>query len=134
MRFKTQLNNIQTFTSTFALPSSDLPLQPRPPSPHTLAINLATANRCPELTASLTSLGKVCWLRLEDSIVRFTIIPDQGTQVWAQLPVVRPSPLSPHPSLNPQFPGKRNPDPATNKDRTPSSNQTPTPSNPTPAL
>lgn len=40
-----------------------------------------------KLTASLTSLGKVCWLRLEDSIVRFTIIPDQGTQVWAQLPV-----------------------------------------------
>lgn len=43
-----------------------------------------------ELTASLSSLGKVCWLRLEDGIVRFTIIPDQGTQVWAQLPVVCP--------------------------------------------
>ncbi|GES62926.1 Hus1-like protein [Aspergillus terreus] len=40
-----------------------------------------------KLTASLSSLGKVCWLRLEDAAVRFTIIPDQGTQVWAQLPV-----------------------------------------------
>lgn len=28
-------------------------------------------------------------MRLEDGIVRFTVIPDQGTQVWAQLPVVR---------------------------------------------
>lgn len=42
----------------------------------------------PELTASLSSLGKVCWMRLEYDVVRFTIIPDQGTQVWAQIPVV----------------------------------------------
>lgn len=41
-----------------------------------------------ELTASLSSLGKVCWMRLEYDVVRFTIIPDQGTQVWAQIPVV----------------------------------------------
>lgn len=27
-------------------------------------------------------------MRLEESVVRFTIIPDQGTQVWAELPVV----------------------------------------------
>lgn len=27
-------------------------------------------------------------MRLEDEVVRFTIIPDQGTQVWAQLPIV----------------------------------------------
>ncbi|EAW08731.1 checkpoint protein HUS1 family protein [Aspergillus clavatus NRRL 1] len=40
-----------------------------------------------KLTASLASLGKVCWMRLEDGIVRLTIIPDQGTQVWAQLPI-----------------------------------------------
>ncbi|KAH8431383.1 checkpoint protein HUS1 family protein [Aspergillus melleus] len=26
-------------------------------------------------------------MRLEDGVVRFTIIPDQGTQVWAQMPV-----------------------------------------------
>jgi hypothetical protein len=41
-----------------------------------------------EFTASLSSLGKICWMRLEDGVVRFTIIPDQGTQVWAQLPIV----------------------------------------------
>ncbi|KAL1955828.1 hypothetical protein VTO42DRAFT_8067 [Malbranchea cinnamomea] len=40
-----------------------------------------------KLTASLSSLGKVCWVRLEDEAIRFTIIPDQGTQVWAQLPI-----------------------------------------------
>jgi Hus1-like protein. len=33
-----------------------------------------------ELTASLSSLGKVCWMRLEYEVIRFTIIPDQGTQ------------------------------------------------------
>lgn len=32
-------------------------------------------------------------MRLEDGIVRFTIIPDRGTQVWAQLPVVRNAPF-----------------------------------------
>jgi HUS1 checkpoint protein len=41
-----------------------------------------------EFTASLSSLGKICWMRLEGESVRFTIIPDQGTQVWAQLPIV----------------------------------------------
>ncbi|KAJ9257838.1 hypothetical protein DTO212C5_8814 [Paecilomyces variotii] len=40
-----------------------------------------------KFTASLSSLGKICWMRLEDEVVRFTIIPDQGTQVWAQLPI-----------------------------------------------
>ncbi|KAF9245104.1 hypothetical protein DTO013E5_7496 [Penicillium roqueforti] len=40
-----------------------------------------------KLTASLSSLGKVCWMRLEHEVIRFTIIPDQGTQVWASIPV-----------------------------------------------
>ncbi|OOQ90277.1 cell cycle checkpoint protein [Penicillium brasilianum] len=40
-----------------------------------------------KLTASLSSLGKVCWMRLEYDVVRFTVIPEQGTQVWAQIPV-----------------------------------------------
>lgn len=48
---------------------------------------LSNAATLSKLTASLSSLGKVCWMRLEDGVVRFTIIPDQGTQVWAQLPV-----------------------------------------------
>ena len=35
-------------------------------------------------------------MRLEKDFIRFTIIPDQGTQVWAQLPIVRlPLPLLP---------------------------------------
>ncbi|PYI10747.1 cell cycle checkpoint protein [Aspergillus sclerotiicarbonarius CBS 121057] len=48
---------------------------------------LANASIFSKLTASLSSLGKVCWMRLEEGFIRFTIIPDQGTQVWAQLPV-----------------------------------------------
>ncbi|KUL91809.1 hypothetical protein ZTR_01330 [Talaromyces verruculosus] len=39
-----------------------------------------------KLAASLNSLGKICWMRLERETVHFTIIPDQGTQVWAVLP------------------------------------------------
>ncbi|KAK2877802.1 hypothetical protein FQN49_001175 [Arthroderma sp. PD_2] len=46
--------------------------------------NVATFSK---FTASLSSLGKVCWVRLEDDVVRFSIAPDQGTQVWAQLPI-----------------------------------------------
>ncbi|OOF91195.1 hypothetical protein ASPCADRAFT_211481 [Aspergillus carbonarius ITEM 5010] len=48
---------------------------------------LANASIFSKLTASLSSLGKVCWMRLEEGFIRFTIIPDQGTQVWAQLSV-----------------------------------------------
>ncbi|KAJ5936125.1 Hus1-like protein [Penicillium verhagenii] len=40
-----------------------------------------------KLTASLSSLDKECWMRLEQEVVRFTIIPDSGTQVWSQIPV-----------------------------------------------
>lgn len=36
-----------------------------------------------ELTASLNLLGKVAWMRLDNNQVRFTIVPEQGTQVWA---------------------------------------------------
>lgn len=31
-------------------------------------------------------------MRLEHDVVRFTIIPEQGTQVWSQIPVVRVKP------------------------------------------
>ncbi|KZF21401.1 Hus1-like protein [Xylona heveae TC161] len=37
--------------------------------------------------ASLSSLGKVAWVRLNDEEVRFTVIPEQGTQVWAVLSI-----------------------------------------------
>ncbi|TVY60870.1 Checkpoint protein hus1, partial [Lachnellula suecica] len=40
-----------------------------------------------KLTASLSSLGKVAWVRLDDETVRFTIIPETGTQVWASLSI-----------------------------------------------
>jgi hypothetical protein len=36
-----------------------------------------------ELTAALSSLEKIAWMRLDDETVRFTVIPDQGSQVWA---------------------------------------------------
>jgi hypothetical protein len=36
-----------------------------------------------EFVASLASLGPVAWVRLNEDEVRFTIIPEQGTQVWA---------------------------------------------------
>ena len=36
-----------------------------------------------ELTAALSSLEKIAWVRLSDDTVRFTVIPDMGSQVWA---------------------------------------------------
>jgi len=36
-----------------------------------------------KFTASLASLGPIAWVRLDDKDVRFTVIPEQGTQVWA---------------------------------------------------
>ncbi|KAL2844693.1 checkpoint protein Hus1/Mec3 [Aspergillus pseudodeflectus] len=50
----------------------------------TEVVNTATFTK---LIASLSSLSKLCWMRLESNTIRFTIIPDQGTQVWAQLPI-----------------------------------------------
>lgn len=71
MRFRTQLKNTKVFSSGLIHSVSRIQLT------------------CAELAASLSSLGKVCWMRLEYDVVRFTVIPDQGTQVWAQIPVVR---------------------------------------------
>ncbi len=36
-----------------------------------------------KFTASLATLGHIAWLRLDSKDVRFTVIPEQGTQVWA---------------------------------------------------
>ncbi|KAK4152947.1 Hus1-like protein-domain-containing protein [Chaetomidium leptoderma] len=41
----------------------------------------------PKLTAALNSLEKIAWVRLDDDTVRFTVIPDTGSQVWASLSV-----------------------------------------------
>ncbi|KAK7526485.1 checkpoint protein Hus1/Mec3 [Phyllosticta citriasiana] len=38
-----------------------------------------------KFTASLASLGPAAWVRFSEDEVRFTVIPDQGTQVWAVL-------------------------------------------------
>lgn len=36
-----------------------------------------------ELIAALGALEKIVWVRLEDEIVRFIVIPDHGSQVWS---------------------------------------------------
>ncbi|KFA55096.1 hypothetical protein S40293_03576 [Stachybotrys chartarum IBT 40293] len=38
-----------------------------------------------KFTAALSSLEKIAWVRLSDDTVRFTVIPDVGSQVWASL-------------------------------------------------
>ncbi|KAH8888750.1 checkpoint protein hus1 [Thozetella sp. PMI_491] len=38
-----------------------------------------------KLTAALSSLEKIAWVRLDDDTVRLTAIPDTGSQVWASL-------------------------------------------------
>ena len=68
MRFKAQIQNISIFTSELA---------------RVLGLEIKMLIRCPEFVASLSSLGPVAWVRLNDEEVRFTIIPEQGTQVWA---------------------------------------------------
>ncbi|KAM0133598.1 hypothetical protein ACHAO1_006118 [Botrytis cinerea] len=73
MRFKTSVKNIQTFSSKWNVSTS---LQ-----------KILVAYGTIELTASLSSLGKVAWVRLDDNGVRFTIIPETGTQVWASLAI-----------------------------------------------
>jgi HUS1 checkpoint protein len=35
----------------------------------------------------LNSLEKIAWMRLDDETVRFTVIPDTGSQVWAYVPI-----------------------------------------------
>ncbi|TKA83085.1 hypothetical protein B0A55_00919 [Friedmanniomyces simplex] len=38
-----------------------------------------------KFTASLATLGHIAWVRLDNKDVRFTVIPDTGTQVWSVL-------------------------------------------------
>nr|POE93039.1 checkpoint protein hus1 [Quercus suber] len=44
--------------------------------------NIQTFTR---FTASLATLGHIAWVRLDEKDVRFTVIPEQGTQVWSVL-------------------------------------------------
>ena len=65
MRFVSPIKNINVFISA--------QLSPRG----------AIADDVLELVASLNLLGKAAWIRLDSEHVRFTVVPDQGTQVWA---------------------------------------------------
>ncbi|KAK3067735.1 Checkpoint protein hus1, partial [Teratosphaeriaceae sp. CCFEE 6253] len=38
-----------------------------------------------KLTASLSTLGHIAWVRLDSTDIRFTVIPESGTQVWSVL-------------------------------------------------
>ncbi|KAI1635274.1 Hus1-like protein [Biscogniauxia mediterranea] len=49
--------------------------------------NLKNIRTFSKLVAALSSLEKIAWLRLDDDTVRFTVIPDTGSQVWASLSV-----------------------------------------------
>ncbi|PIA99907.1 Checkpoint protein hus1 [Cercospora beticola] len=40
-----------------------------------------------KFTASLASLGNIAWLRLDEKDVRFTVIPETGSQVWSVLAI-----------------------------------------------
>ncbi|KAI1084135.1 Hus1-like protein [Whalleya microplaca] len=45
--------------------------------------NLKNIRTFSKLVAALSSLEKIAWVRLDDETVRFTVIPDTGSQVWA---------------------------------------------------
>ncbi|KAF2267588.1 Hus1-like protein [Lojkania enalia] len=49
--------------------------------------SIQNINTFTKLTASLNSLGPLAWVKLSDEQVCFTIIPEQGTQVWAVLSI-----------------------------------------------
>lgn len=40
-----------------------------------------------KFTASLATLGHIAWVRLDEKDVRFTVIPEQGTQIWSVLSI-----------------------------------------------
>ncbi|KAI1772817.1 Hus1-like protein [Hypoxylon cercidicola] len=56
--------------------------------------NLKNVRTFSKLVAALSSLEKIAWLRLDDENVRFTVIPDTGSQVWAFVDPISPSDLS----------------------------------------
>ncbi|KAF2478481.1 checkpoint protein Hus1/Mec3, partial [Neohortaea acidophila] len=49
--------------------------------------SIVNINTFTKFTASLATLGHIAWVRLDDKDVRFTVIPEQGTQVWAVLTI-----------------------------------------------
>lgn len=49
--------------------------------------NVQNIHTFTKFTASLATLGHIAWLRLDETDVRFTVIPEQGTQVWSVLSI-----------------------------------------------
>ncbi|KAL9130188.1 MAG: hypothetical protein Q9175_007087 [Cornicularia normoerica] len=49
--------------------------------------SIRNINTFTRLTASLSSLGKDVWLQLNNEQLRFTVVPEQGSQVWAVLAI-----------------------------------------------
>ncbi|KAF2271391.1 Hus1-like protein [Westerdykella ornata] len=45
--------------------------------------SIQNTNTFTKLTASFNSLGPLAWVKLDAEHVHFTVIPEQGTQVWA---------------------------------------------------
>ncbi|GAB7365721.1 hypothetical protein MBLNU230_g7059t1 [Neophaeotheca triangularis] len=44
-------------------------------------------NTFTKLIASLATLNNIAWVRLDDNDVRFTVLPDKGSQVWSVLAI-----------------------------------------------
>ncbi|KAG8424558.1 Checkpoint protein hus1 [Metarhizium acridum] len=84
----TPLVSNQTLNPTTApiAPASNLILTPRDTDPKMrFRTELKNIRTFAKLTAALSSLEKIAWVRLSDDTVRFTVIPDMGSQVWASL-------------------------------------------------
>lgn len=47
--------------------------------------NIQNIHTFTKFTASLATLGHIAWVRLDERDVRFTVIPEQGTQIWSVL-------------------------------------------------
>jgi len=72
MRFKSSIRNVNTFISALR---------------HSKSVAFALISLVLELTASLNSLNKIAWIRLDNNQFRCTVIPEQGSQVWAYAPL-----------------------------------------------
>ncbi|CAK4032678.1 checkpoint hus1 [Lecanosticta acicola] len=49
--------------------------------------NVQNIHTFTKFTASLATLGHIAWVRLDETDVRFTVIPERGTQVWSVLSI-----------------------------------------------
>lgn len=49
--------------------------------------SIHNVNTFTKLTASLATLNDIAWVKLDNNDVRFTVIPDKGSQVWSVLSI-----------------------------------------------